>query len=209
MISLQSRSALKVCNRCTEAKGFEFFNKNPSSPDGYYSLCKGCRAIQKAEYRQRPEVIAREKARLAKAYADNREVLLERRKQRYADDRPKALAKNREWRVANLEQHRAQCRQWAKDNPEAMRAIVAKRRALKAGADGSYTADDIAAMLESQAGKCNGCLCVLVAFHVDHKQPLSRGGSNWPTNLQLLCPPCNLSKGDKTPDEWAAYREAA
>ena len=143
------------------------------------------------------------------AYADNRETLLARRKQRYANDKPKALAKNREWRAANLEQHRAQCRQWAKDNPQAMRAIVAKRRATKAGAEGSYTADDVAKMLVQQGGRCNACRRAMGAFHVDHRQPLSRGGSNWPANLQLLCPPCNLSKGDKTPDEWAAYREAA
>jgi 5-methylcytosine-specific restriction endonuclease McrA len=200
---------LKACNRCKTQRTFEFFNKNPSSPDGYYSLCKDCRGIQKAEYRQRPEVIAREKARLAKAYADNRDALLAKRKARYAADKPKALSKNREWREANLEQHRALCRQWAKDHPEAMRAISAKRRALKNGAEGAYTADDVAEMLASQEGKCNACQAPLAAFHVDHKRPLSRGGSNWPSNLQLLCPPCNLSKGDKTPDEWAAYKEAA
>ncbi len=205
---MPSRSALKACNRCARERAFEFFNKNPSSPDGYYSLCKDCRAVQKVEYRQRPDVIAKEKARLAKAYVDNREMLLARRKARYAADKPKALAKNREWRDAHLEQHRAQCRQWAKDNPEAMRAINSTRRALKNGAEGRYGPDDVARMLREQDRKCNCCRVDLSAFHVDHRIPLSRGGSNWPVNLQLLCPPCNLSKSDKLPHEFEAYRAA-
>lgn len=38
---------------------------------------------------------------------------------------------------------------------------------------------------------------------VDHIVPKSRGGSNHPTNLVLCCRECNLSKGSKTPEEWA------
>jgi 5-methylcytosine-specific restriction endonuclease McrA len=34
-------------------------------------------------------------------------------------------------------------------------------------------------------------------------QPLARGGSNDASNLQLLCPRCNLGKGYKTMAEWA------
>lgn len=197
---------MKRCNRCDMELPLAQFNKNPSSPDGYYSLCKACRAEQKAEYRKRPEVIRRERERLAKAYAENKAVLLERRKARYAANPQAALAKNREWREKNLEKHRALCRGWAKENPEAMRAIVAKRRAIRLSAEGSYAASDVEAMLARQGGLCNHCRVDFGArFHVDHVIPLSRGGSNWPDNLQLLCVPCNLSKADKLPHEFEAY----
>lgn len=39
-------------------------------------------------------------------------------------------------------------------------------------------------------------------LHIDHIQPLSRGGTNAMDNLQLLCAGCNLSKGAKTMKEW-------
>jgi 5-methylcytosine-specific restriction endonuclease McrA len=40
------------------------------------------------------------------------------------------------------------------------------------------------------------------SYHVDHKQPVSRGGSNWPENLAVTCPTCNLRKSDKTEAEF-------
>lgn len=37
---------------------------------------------------------------------------------------------------------------------------------------------------------------------LDHILPLSRGGSNDPDNLATACLTCNLSKSDRTPEEW-------
>jgi len=38
-------------------------------------------------------------------------------------------------------------------------------------------------------------------LHVDHVIPLTHGGSDDPSNLVTACGPCNLFKGDRTPDE--------
>lgn len=37
---------------------------------------------------------------------------------------------------------------------------------------------------------------------IDHYFPFSRGGGNEPDNLQVLCQPCNSSKGDSIPEEF-------
>lgn len=57
-----------------------------------------------------------------------------------------------------------------------------------------------------QEGICAGCKIhfPFKIMEVDHILPRSRGGNDHPENLQLLCPPCNRSKGNRTMSEWRA-----
>ena len=57
-----------------------------------------------------------------------------------------------------------------------------------------------------QEGVCAGCETHFPfrVMDVDHILPRSRGGTDHPTNLQLLCSGCNRSKGAKTMAEWRA-----
>ena len=200
MPSLMSR----VCTACGLEKEASSFSKNSSSPDGLYSRCRECAKVAKAAYRARPEVIVREAERLRQDYLRNKEARLAKRKARYQAKREETLAHNKRWREANLEKHRALCRQWAKEHPGEMRAIVARRRARIAEAEGTHTAADVRRLWDEQDGFCLGCRgdLFLLGYHVDHIYPLSKGGANSPENLQLLCPTCNRQKGDKLPEEW-------
>ena len=58
-----------------------------------------------------------------------------------------------------------------------------------------------------QGGKCKGCNEVfkLGNMTIDHILPRSRGGTDDPSNLQLLCARCNSSKGDRTQEEWIEW----
>jgi 5-methylcytosine-specific restriction endonuclease McrA len=47
---------------------------------------------------------------------------------------------------------------------------------------------------------------------VDHKRPLATGGPHVAGNLCITCAECNVSKGDRSPDEFrqlAAEKRAA
>lgn len=57
------------------------------------------------------------------------------------------------------------------------------------------------AVFHRDHGRCVTCMCDLSGLlstdrrlHFDHIVPLSRGGSNDPSNFQLLCESCNLKK---------------
>ena len=196
----------KTCSKCGAFKQLEAFSKNASSPDGRHSVCRECKNAQGRARRlaATPGKVASEAARLRLSYLENKEAKKARRKARYEENKQQILAKNLEWRMRNLDRHRELCRSWARNNPEAMRAIVAKRRASILGADGRYGSGDIESLRSAQGGKCLSCGGDLaeLGYNVDHIQPLSRGGSNWPENLQLLCPACNRSKGAKLMSEW-------
>lgn len=76
---------------------------------------------------------------------------------------------------------------------------------MKKRVGGKHTAADIKRLFRLQRGKCACCrVSIADGYHVDHIQPLVLGGSNDKANLQLLCPTCNLRKGAKPPERWAA-----
>lgn len=39
-------------------------------------------------------------------------------------------------------------------------------------------------------------------FHIEHRNPICRGGSNWPENIVLACKACNERKGVMTEAEF-------
>jgi 5-methylcytosine-specific restriction endonuclease McrA len=43
--------------------------------------------------------------------------------------------------------------------------------------------------------------------HLEHKIPLSRGGKDERDNLDIACQHCNLSKGNKTVEEFKQYQQ--
>lgn len=49
-------------------------------------------------------------------------------------------------------------------------------------------------------GNCCLCCGALDNLTIDHIIPLSKGGLDHPTNMQTLCQPCNLAKGQQTID---------
>lgn len=91
---------------------------------------------------------------------------------------------------------------WIEKNQERARVRTRNHRARKRAAEGIHTASDIDALFGKQAGLCLCGADLVLGYHVDHIIPLSRGGSNWPANLQLLCAPCNCSKGPRLMSEW-------
>ena len=56
---------------------------------------------------------------------------------------------------------------------------------------------------ELQRWLCPACqVDILSGYHMDHIVALANGGKHEPTNIQLLCGPCNLRKAAKDPIEF-------
>lgn len=120
-------------------------------------------------------------------------------------NRERKVAADRAWREANRERKAANDKQWRAANRERVRQYGTYRnyRAKKRKADGSHTRVDVAKIRKAQKDKCAICRVDLKRRgHVDHIVAISNGGSNWPSNLQLLCETCNKRKADKVPEDF-------
>jgi len=104
------------------------------------------------------------------------------------------------WSRANPERHRSNSRSWQKANGWYAVQATNRRRARKAAAEGFHTRDDIEALFSRQSGRCAHCDSP-EKLEIDHIVPISKGGSDWPHNLQLLCRSCNATKGNRLPTE--------
>lgn len=110
--------------------------------------------------------------------------------------------------LAEYKRARREVRRDSPDYKARVKAYKARRRALERGASGNFTPEDIHALHRAQTGKDGRLRCwwcgkpIEGTAHLDHKHPLSRGGTNDIGNLALTCAQCNLSKSVKTPSEW-------
>lgn len=84
-------------------------------------------------------------------------------------------------------------------------AANARRRARKLKAGGSHTAAQIIELRGKQRGRCANCGCKLTdkILRRDHRKALANDGDNDIRNMELLCAPCNGSKGAKDEIAWA------
>ena len=73
------------------------------------------------------------------------------------------------------------------------------RRTRKTEAGGSFTTSDLERLWATQKGRCPYCGRFLsrASHHIDHRVPVSKGGSSYPSNLCLCCPACNMRKHTK------------
>lgn len=133
----------------------------------------------------------------------NRDSIRENRRRWHKDNRDRVIDSRRRWYTLNADKVREYRREYYRTNRIQMRTYRHRRRAQKIQNGGTHTAADIQAQHDSQGGKCWWCgENVGDKYEVDHRIPLSRGGSNAPENLVIACRHCNRSKRDKLPHEW-------
>ena len=69
---------------------------------------------------------------------------------------------------------------------------------------GKIKPNEIKELKIKQNNRCYWCsISIAKTYHIDHYEPLSKGGEHLIENIVLACPHCNMSKHDKDPIEFA------
>jgi 5-methylcytosine-specific restriction endonuclease McrA len=149
----------------------------------------------------------------------NPERARELKRRSYLRNRAKVLARSKEWTENNPEETRQRKRAFYDRNKEAERERLNalserfkqtqperyrennrlqqnKRRARELASEGSFTQAEWSELCERFDFRCLRC-GEKKPLTPDHIRPLSKGGSNFISNIQPLCFPCNASKGNR------------
>lgn len=199
-----------TCLECEKARKVQYRLENPEKTR---ASCNGSRKKYLQKHREinkkwrdknRDYLIAAKKEYAQK----NKEKVLESKKRYYQENKEKCLAASKAHKDKNSDRYRYLSRKWREENRDKVRLNNRKRKQKIKNAEGFHTVNDILELLKKQKGRCAGCCDALDGkdYHVDHIQPIALGGSNWPSNLQLMCPFCNMSKGGRPPEEFYQKR---
>lgn len=223
---------MKICTKCKVEKPKTEFNKQSEKYDGLQPHCRACKVEYRASKRaeisaKKASYAANNKEKISEyqsAYrAKNKEAtaaynsdyrlknkaeIASAKAEYYALNRDKMIEYQARYRISNPEKVAARKAKYGKANTDKISALSRNRRARQRNAEGCHNESDIRSIFTLQRGLCANCKTKLFKsgpkkYHADHIMPLKLGGSNWPSNLQCLCPTCNLKKNAKDPAKWA------
>lgn len=223
-----TKSGLQLaCRACRCASQKQYYQANSEERREYSRRYARANREQKHEYNQRYYETNRdrlmehqreyyqanrewdlEKKRSRRALPEVREQNRERHRRYYQINHQKILENGRRYYELNGEQRREYNRQYDQTHPEKRRTIRHRRRARKLAAGGSHTAEDVQLQIRTQTDakgklRCWWCEKIIKGrYHVDHRIPLSKGGSNDARNICITHVKCNLRKRNKLPHEY-------
>ena len=179
----------KICTKCGILKSLDSFSPCKEMRDGHTSWCKSCKAEAERERRSHH------------TDADRVQYNTWRRGRRNLD-REGTNAKNSAWQAAHPEQRQ----NWLDKNRERVRELGcysdhARRARLAEVPTEKWSRSEI---IERDGLVCYLCGASVdkTDIDIDHKIPISRGGSNLKINLGVTHSSCNRKKWNLTPEEY-------
>ena len=192
---------MKKCIKCKKFKELFEFSK---CKDGYQLWCKSCRKEYYQEHKLESVKYRQEHKLESVKYRQEHKVESAKYRQEHKLESVKYCQEHKVERAKYCQEHKVESVKYSakyrKDNPDKINARNAKRRAMKLnqippGTDLKEVAKFY--KLAQEISKITG-----IKMHVDHINPLSKGGPHCPENLQIITATENCKKGDKLPSEY-------
>ena len=194
---------MKVCSKCGIEKDEGEFYKRRDGKQQYRSQCKQCARENNRVY----HATDKGKEQQHKYYEAHKEKILKYNKKYYEREGVKDKIIKRASIFKKTEKGKATAKRGSKiyrQLPEVkeksrLQSLERQYRKLTTS-DGSITVESMRRLLVKQNNKCFHCGCdldfeTLRAVHLDHLQPVSKGGKHVLSNVVYSCAFCNMSKG--------------
>jgi 5-methylcytosine-specific restriction endonuclease McrA len=208
------KSAYRIAShdeRIARAKAFYQENRERLRAEQnkwYADNAEKIRAVRKSRrvYKQKPEgyipFCDRRKEYNARYNREKRDQITAQKRNYRNNNRDRVRQRETAYRLANIEKKRLYRKKWQKENPDKIREHGHLRRIRKYNGGGKFTAKEWQDLKAFYGYKCLRCgkSESEVMITPDHVIPISKGGSNFISNIQPLCLPCNLSKHTDTTD---------
>ena len=200
----------KICNKCNETKDLSCFYKDLKLSNGVIASCKPCCSKRRKEYYE--ENKDRERSNRREYYEENKDRARKYGREYYEKNKDKLRENTRIWQDKNKDKLRENKRNWIDKNRDKVNESNQRRKALKK----SLTVEQVD--YTEIRKRDDACYLCSISFtdeerwntsltHIDHKIPLSRDGEHSYKNCALTHTQCNLSKRDKTPEEYWTHKE--
>jgi 5-methylcytosine-specific restriction endonuclease McrA len=187
--ALDHKDGTRTCSRCTERKSLSDYYKDKSATLGYRSYCKTCQKKGiTANYKKDPE---KKKSYQRQHRKINLGDVREQDRARYERDKDKRISL-----VENQLHIRRARRNQAPFEAGITRVALRKR-------DGDHCAY---CKVEMNFARATGRKFSGTDATIEHRLPLSKGGKHLWNNVVLACRDCNMSKNQKTEEEFAEYQ---
>jgi 5-methylcytosine-specific restriction endonuclease McrA len=178
----------RTCSDCGVSKPLDDFPKDSKATGGRRSCCKRCHsAANKRRYDEDPTIRLRKvAARRARELADP-EAARARAREQYERHRERRLAKQSAYTQTGR----------ARRLGVAVDACIDRNTLRRRDGDQCHYCQTTMSFVPNIGRQFRPDLAT-----IDHIVPLSRGGAHDWINVVLACWGCNVSKKDRTPEEW-------
>lgn len=182
----------RVCTNCKIEKDIHEFYRRGNG--GFYGECKKCHNAKSKLY-----------------HNDNRENILEKKREYYQENREYHLSYFKKYNIKNSKKNVERARMWVKNNPERARELavmgVNRRRAKMKKLKSDFTRMDwikCKDYFRDENGKieCAYCNKKMTNATQEHFIPIHKGGDHTAENILPICLSCNSKKSASDFYEW-------
>lgn len=189
---------MKTCNKCKKEQAVDYFRKRNNK---HINICKNCERLECKKWRENNKDKVKKNNLEYREKNRNELNLKDRLKYLNRGKTKEYLTRRREYYEKNKEKLCKYSVEWIKKNPEKHAAKERLRRNNKRTNGGKLTKESVSARFDYYGNRCYYCNCE-GKLTIEHRIPISKGGTNYPANIVPACRSCNSKKGSKTEKEF-------